>query len=108
MGRLTLTPYTASHRPMSECLMHAAFAAYGLPAPVLVVQQCTPDPDFPTVRYPNPEEGKGALQLAMDTAGACLDLGLRRPIPALTPHTWLPIYNRRPGRRGDPGQRPGR
>ena len=50
----------------------AAFAAYGLPAPVLVDRQCTPDPDFPTVKYPNPEEGKGALQLAMDTGGPCL------------------------------------
>ena len=52
--------------------MSAAFASYGLPAPVLVPQQTTPDPDFPTVRYPNPEEGQGALQLAMDTAGADL------------------------------------
>lgn len=30
--------------------------------------QMRPDPDFPTVKYPNPEEGKGALQLAMNTA----------------------------------------
>lgn len=27
-----------------------------------------PDPTFPTVRYPNPEEGKGALSLAFAAA----------------------------------------
>ncbi len=33
----------------------------------IVEQQAQPDPDFPTVKYPNPEE-KGALDLAMSTA----------------------------------------
>ncbi len=27
-----------------------------------------PDPEFPTVKYPNPEEGQGALKLAIQTA----------------------------------------
>ena len=27
-----------------------------------------PDPEFPTVKYPNPEEGKAALNLAQKTA----------------------------------------
>lgn len=29
-----------------------------------------PDPEFPTVKYPNPEEGKGALTLSFQTADA--------------------------------------
>lgn len=35
---------------------------------VPVEEQVHPDPTFPTVRYPNPEEGKGALSLAFATA----------------------------------------
>jgi phosphomannomutase len=30
--------------------------------------QVQPDPEFPTVAFPNPEEGKGALKLAMECA----------------------------------------
>jgi phosphomannomutase len=42
-------------------------AAAGLQAPVLVDEQFTPDPRFPTVAFPNPEE-KGALDLAFARA----------------------------------------
>ncbi len=38
-----------------------AFAAFGLPPFIPVVEQMTPDPEFPTVQFPNPEEGKSAL-----------------------------------------------
>ena len=33
-------------------------------------EQRDPDPDFPTVEFPNPEEGKSALELAIKTANA--------------------------------------
>ena len=33
-------------------------------------EQALPDPDFPTVSFPNPEEGKGVLDLAFATAEA--------------------------------------
>ncbi|TIB11874.1 hypothetical protein E3P92_02734 [Wallemia ichthyophaga] len=44
-----------------------AFAVTGLPPIMTVRQQRDPDPDFPTLPFPNPEE-KGALSLAIDTA----------------------------------------
>ena len=45
----------------------AVFAAAGLPTPVTVDAQLQPDPDFPTVAFPNPEE-PGALDLAFAAA----------------------------------------
>ncbi|EGF78536.1 hypothetical protein BATDEDRAFT_35697 [Batrachochytrium dendrobatidis JAM81] len=44
------------------------FEAFGLSPFVQTAEQVNPDPEFPTVAYPNPEEGKGALTLAMQTA----------------------------------------
>jgi phosphomannomutase len=35
---------------------------------VSVSEQEKPDPDFPTVIFPNPEEGQSALDLALQTA----------------------------------------
>lgn len=37
---------------------------------VEVPEQCGPNPDFPTVRLPNPEEGPDTLQLAQKLADA--------------------------------------
>ncbi|EPY32086.1 phosphoglucomutase [Strigomonas culicis] len=38
---------------------------------VLVKAQAQPDPAFPTVRFPNPEEGARSMRLALETARAC-------------------------------------
>jgi phosphomannomutase len=43
------------------------FAAAGFSAPISVAEQQQPDPDFPTVAFPNPEE-PGALDLAISLA----------------------------------------
>ncbi|XP_046852063.1 glucose 1,6-bisphosphate synthase-like [Xenia sp. Carnegie-2017] len=45
-----------------------AFAAFGLKPFVSVQEQIEPDPEFSTVKYPNPEEGKSVLDLAVKTA----------------------------------------
>jgi phosphomannomutase len=58
--------YTALHGVGWETLCDATKAA-GFKEPVAVVEQRDPDPAFPTVAFPNPEE-KGALDLAMELA----------------------------------------
>lgn len=58
--------YTALHGVGKEILLKT-FQAAQLPLPHIVSQQAEPDPDFPTVSFPNPEE-KGALDLAYELA----------------------------------------
>ena len=73
---LSLTPhhrdlavvYTAMHG-VGRDVLRAVFDEAGFAAPVEVVEQVEPDPDFPTVAFPNPEE-PGALDLALATADA--------------------------------------
>jgi phosphomannomutase len=46
-----------------------AFSRAGFPVPHLVSEQAMPDPEFPTVSFPNPEE-PGAMDLALASARA--------------------------------------
>jgi phosphomannomutase len=55
--------HTAMHGVGSTVLQEAAMHA-GFPPPFTVAAQRDPDPDFPTVAFPNPEE-PGALDLAI-------------------------------------------
>jgi len=61
-----ITVYTAMHGVGAETVRRS-FAAAGFPAPREVTAQVEPDPDFPTVAFPNPEE-PGALDLALALA----------------------------------------
>ena len=58
--------HTALHG-VGDATVRAALDAAGWPAPVPVAAQREPDPDFPTVPYPNPEQ-PGVLDLARATA----------------------------------------
>ena len=60
--------YTAMHG-VGGVVVDRVMQAAGFSQPVPVTEQFTPNPDFPTVAFPNPEE-PGALDLALATAQA--------------------------------------
>jgi phosphomannomutase len=66
-GSLSIV-YTAMHGVGTETLSKV-FKEAGFPDLILVSQQSEPDPNFPTVAFPNPEE-PGAIDLALATAKA--------------------------------------
>ena len=71
-ARLALNPgdlkivYTAMHGVGTETVQRV-FHSSGFASLILVDLQAKPDPDFPTVPFPNPEE-PGAIDLALETA----------------------------------------
>jgi phosphomannomutase len=58
--------YTAMHGVGTKTLARV-FHRAGFQSLILVKEQAEPDPDFPTVAFPNPEE-PGAIDLALETA----------------------------------------
>jgi phosphomannomutase len=58
--------YTAMHGVGTETVQ-SVFSKAGFTSLITVDEQCTPDPDFPTVAFPNPEE-PGAIDLALKKA----------------------------------------
>jgi phosphomannomutase len=58
--------YTAMHGVGTETLL-GVFKEAKFTAPILVAEQSEPNPDFPTVAFPNPEE-PGAMDLAIKLA----------------------------------------
>lgn len=61
--KIVLTPMHGVGGATAVAALHAA----GFTDVTLVSEQAKPDPDFPTVNFPNPEE-PGALDLALETA----------------------------------------
>ncbi len=60
--------YTALHG-VGTATIQRVFHSAGFASLILVDAQSEPDPDFPTVAFPNPEE-PGAIDLALETARA--------------------------------------
>lgn len=58
--------HTAMHGVGGEIVVRA-FERAGFDRPIVVEEQAAPDPDFPTVPFPNPEE-PGAMDLALALA----------------------------------------
>jgi phosphomannomutase len=64
--RVLSVVHTSLHGVGSDVVV-AAFSRAGFGAPIVVPSQSEPDPDFPTVSFPNPEE-PGAINAALALA----------------------------------------
>jgi phosphomannomutase len=64
--RVLSVVHTALHG-VGSAVVAAAFARAGFGAPIVVPSQSEPDPEFPTVSFPNPEE-PGAIDAALALA----------------------------------------
>ena len=84
--------YTPMHGVAGD-LMLRAMAQAGFAAPHVVAAQARPDPDFPTVAFPNPEE-PGALDLALADA---VRLGADLVVASDPDGDRLAVAARRPG-----------
>jgi phosphomannomutase len=85
---------------MQKALQRAGFAA-----PYVVPEQAAPDPDFPTVAFPNPEE-PGAIDLALAAAAARgADLVIANDPDADRCAVAVPDPSLPPGPQGDPAWR---
>jgi len=62
--KFVYTPMHGVGQPYAE----RAFATFKFPPFISVKKQSAPDPEFSTVKYPNPEEGTEALACAIQTA----------------------------------------
>jgi phosphomannomutase len=85
--------YTPMHGVAGDLMLRAIVRA-GFAAPHVVAAQARPDPDFPTVAFPNPEE-PGALDLALADA---LRLGADLVVASDPDGDRLAVAVRRPGR----------
>lgn len=78
-----MQPQTHSLFPVSwppASLVCCLLQEFGLPQPLVVAAQAQPDPEFPTVIFPNPEEGEGTWQMAFDTGETNTHMGMLEKI----------------------------